>query len=300
MTTAPIDPFAPGRPVYSDGLVEVSNAEGLRLRRTLGMVRTDHFDVTHDRRGVQITHRVPLEKVHAGLSQLLARELFGPGWLRGSELFERIMTGIVLSSMDDPMAAWEHFYRASLAEIETSSNLAESPEAALHGSIAGYAPVYAHAESLLMGDSVIELGSCFGFFSLRQADQRHVTAVDVSEGSVHLLERMSHRLGAPVSTVAADAAHVPLPDACADTVVALHLLEHLEPRHGWRVVSEAVRLAGRRVVIAVPLEHEPDELWGHVRTLTLETLAAYGVRAGLRNRVEEHHGGWLVLDLNQP
>ena len=66
---------------------------------------------------------------------------------------------------------------------------------------------------------------------------------------------------------------------------------------GIDVAVEAVRLARRRVVIAVPYEDEPEELWGHVRTLTREDLAAYGLRTGLPFAVEEHHGGWLVLDL---
>lgn len=293
----PIDPLAPGRPAYVDDLVRVVRTDGELPRRTLRTVRTEHFDISHEGGRVAIAHRVPLEEVHAGLAELLYREIFGPGWLRGADVFERIMTGIVLTSADDPLSAWEHFYRTSLRTIEAATDLADSPSAGMHGAVAGYAPVYARAEEVLVGDSVVELGSCFGFFSLRQAGTREVTAIDVSAGSIRLLEQVSAQLGTPVEALTADAAHVPLPDGCADTVVALHLLEHLEPQHGWRVVTEAVRLARRRVVIAVPYEDEPEELWGHVRTLTREDLAAYGLRTGLPFAVEEHHGGWLVLDL---
>ncbi len=293
----PIDPFAPGRPAYRDDLVEVVRTGHPRPRRTLGTVRTEHFDISHDRHHVRVEHQVPLERVHAGLTELLSREIFDPGWLRGADLLERITTGVVVSSLPDPGAAWEHFYRASLREIERSTAPPTLPSGGLHGAIAGYAPVYARAASHVVGDSVVELGSCFGFFSLREAPHRQVTAVDVSEGSVRLLGHVSQRLGTPVATVAADAAHVALPDGSADTVVALHLLEHLEPPHGWRVITEAMRLARRRVVVAVPLELEPEEMWGHVRTLTLHDLADYGERCGMRYRVEEHHGGWLVLDV---
>lgn len=296
-TPTPIDPLAPCGAGYSDDLVEVVRTGDGLPRRTLGTVRTEHFDISHEQHRVRIAHRVPLEEVHAGLSELLSREVFGPGWLRGSDLFERIMTGIVLTSLDDPPTAWEHFYRGSLREIEAAAGLVDSPAAGLHGAIAGYAPVYAHAEGCLVGDSVVDLGSCFGFFSLRQAPTRRVTAVDVSAGSARLLGHVSAHLGNPVETVTGDAAHVPLPDGVADTVVALHLLEHLEPQHGWRVITEAIRLARRRVVVAVPLEDEPEELWGHVRTLDLEDLAAYGLRAGVPFEVQEHHGGWLVLDI---
>lgn len=293
----PIDPLAAGHPVYTDDLIEVVSTGVALPRRTLRTVRTEHFDITHEGERVRVAHRVPLDEVHAGLSELLSREVFGPGWLRGADIFERIMTGIVLTSVEGSMRAWEHYYRASLREIEAAVVLADSPAAGIHGGIAGYAPVYAHAEGLLLGNSVVELGSCFGFFSLRQATIREVTAVDVSAGSIRLLEHVSVRLDSPVKTLAADAAHVPLPDDCADTVVALHLLEHLEPQHGWRVIAEAIRLARCRVVIAVPFEDEPEELWGHVRTLTSDDLCTYGVRAGLPFEVQEHHGGWLVLDI---
>ena len=303
MTTAPtarrarpINPFAPARPAYVDDLVEVSAAGPVRPRRTLGMVRTDHFDLRHDEL-IRLTHRVGATDLHAGLAGLLAEELFGPGWLRGSELFERILTGIVLSSRTDPLEAWELFYRNSLREIATATG--GEDDSGLHGSITGYAPVYGHAEELLRGDSVLELGSCFGFFSLRQVATRRVTAVDLSPGTVRLLHTISPRLGPAVDALTADAAHVPLPDAYADTVVALHLLEHQDPEHGDRVLADAIRMARRRVVVAVPFEDEPEETWGHLRTFNLDDLATWARHTRLPHDVHEHHGGWLILDLDR-
>ena len=41
---------------------------------------------------------------------------------------------------------------------------------------------------------------------------------------------------------------------------------------------------------------EADETFGHVRTVSLDDLAAWGHASGLRWDVTEHHGGWLVLD----
>lgn len=298
---APIDPLDPldpqGHPVYSDGLVDVVRVVGRPPRRTLRSVRTAHFDIRVEDGRVHITHWVPDERINSGLSEMLSHEVFGPGWLRGADVFERIMTGIVLTSREDPLEAWEHFYRSSLREIEAAMQRADGPVEGTHGQIGGYAPVYARAEELLVGRSVVELGSCFGFFSLRQAETHEVTAVDVSVGSIRLLERMSARLGAPVENLVADAAHVALTDDAADTVVALHLLEHLEAQHGRRVIAEAIRLARRRVIIAVPFEDEPEELWGHVRVLTMEDLRGYGRATGLPFEVHEHHGGWLVLDI---
>lgn len=260
------------------------------------MVRTEHFDLTHAGPRMQVGHRIPPSQIHAGLAGVLADELFRPGWLRGSDLFERIIAGIVLSSAPEPLAAWEAFYRNSLDVIDAA--IAGRPvDVPGRDSIPGYAPVYAHAEGLLAPGSVLEMGCCFGLLSLRLATAgRATTALDVSTGTVELLRSIADRLGTPLRAVVADAAHVPAPDRAFDTVLALHLLEHLDPEHGERTLHEAVRLASRRVVVAVPLEDEPDETWGHVRTVSLDDLVAWGRALDLPFDVHEHHGGWLTVE----
>lgn len=301
-----IDAFSrTDRGVYRDAYVEVRACLGPLARRSLHMVRTPHFDVVHDGPRVLLTHRVPAERIDDDLSGLLADELFSPGWLRGPEMFERLFTGIVLTSSPDPLTAWTSFYVNTLARVEAVLAAGPSGRAGdggaevggAHGTIDDYAPVYAFAEGLLEPGSVLELGCCFGFLSLRLAAAGHrVTASDLNRGTVALLESVAPALGVSLRTVVADAGRVPVPDRSADTVLLIHLLEHLDADHGDRVLTEAIRLARRRVVVAVPLEDEADETWGHVRTLSLADLDAWGRRSGLAHTVHEHHGGWLVLD----
>ncbi|MGD9959192.1 mycofactocin oligosaccharide methyltransferase MftM [Nocardioides sp.] len=292
---APIDPLAPQiSGAYRDEVIEVRALGRLRPRRSLHMIRTEHFDLTQVGERLHVEHAVAPERIDDDLGGLLADELFGPGWLRGGELFERIFTGIVRTSAVDPLTSWELFYRNSLERI--GAQLTHSGTAR-HGTIAGYAPVYAHAEDLLSHGTVLELGCCFGFLSLRiAAAGRQVIASDVSAGTMRLLDAVSPRLGTQLTTRVADAARFPGPDGCADTVLAIHLLEHLVPAEGDLAVAEAVRLAARRVVIAVPLEAEADETWGHVRTVSLADLTAWGEASGWSYDVHEHHGGWLVID----
>ncbi len=167
----------------------------------------------------------------------------------------------------------------------------------MHGSIDGYAPVHDHVMELLVPGSVLELGCCFGFLSLRiAASGRPTTASDVSAGTVRLLAAIAPRLGVDLGTATADAARYPASDGVADTVLAIHLLEHLEPGHGAQVVAEALRLARRRVVVAVPFEEEADETYGHVRTVTMDDLHRWGRSSGRTYDVHEFHGGWLVID----
>lgn len=293
-TAAPIDPLRPSvEGAYRDEVVEVRAQGPVPTRRTRHMVRTEHFDVHSDGDLLRVSHRVRPDLLDDDLAGLLADELFGPGWLRGSELFERIFTGTVRSSCPGPLESWELFYRNTLARIDRCM---DRPRAGRHGTIAGYAPVYARAEELVAAGPVLELGCCFGFLSLRlAASGRPTVASDLSPGTTGLLAAVAPRLGVSLRTVAADAGHFPAPDRSVGTVLAIHLLEHLDADHGDRVLAEAIRLAARRVVVAVPLEEEAEETWGHVRTIGLADLDAWGRATGLAYQVHEHHGGWLVL-----
>ena len=293
---AHIDPLgAAVNGVYRDELVEVVAQHGPPSRRELHMVRTPHFDLSLVDHRVTVTHRVGPDRIDDDLSGLLVEELFQPGWLRGADLFEHLFTGIVLSTDPDPLTAWERFYRNTLDRVHATLDTGTS--SSVHGTIADYAPVYAHADRQLAPGSVLELGSCFGFLAVRLAQSgREVVASDVSPGTVGLLEAVAPRLGVSLSTRVADAGRFPERDGFADNVLAIHLLEHLDPEHGERVLTEALRLARRRVVVAVPLEDEADETWGHVRTVSLADLAGWGRGTGLPHRVFRHHGGWLVID----
>jgi hypothetical protein len=128
-----------------------------------------------------------------------------------------------------------------------------------------------------------------------------VVATDLSAPTMKLLARVSRTLRRPVQTLCCDAASVPLPERDADTVTVVHLLEHVTPAMAGDVVDESLRLARRRVVVAVPFEDEPRACYGHIQrfdTAALRGLAAQVQRRhpGVRAGVHDYHGGWLILD----
>ncbi|WP_067441190.1 mycofactocin oligosaccharide methyltransferase MftM [Nocardioides jensenii] len=291
-----IDPFeATPDGVYRDARVEVHAVQGPRPRRALRAVRTEHFDFVREGARIRLTHALRPEQIDDDLSGLLAEELFQPGWLRGPELFERLLTGIVLSTDPDPVVAWSAFYANTMARV--SASLGGRPEGDRHGTIADYAHVYGIAEQSLAPGTALELGCCFGFLSLRLAAAgRSVIASDISVGTTSLLRAVAPHLGLEVETRAADAGRLPFADHSADNVLAIHLLEHLDAPHGDRVLHEALRVARRRMVVAVPLEDEADATWGHVRTISLDDLEAWGAATGRPYDVREAHGGWLIVD----
>ncbi len=230
-------------------------------------------------RGLTVTHRLRPSELSDRLATRVANELD----LTEPADFEAVIVGLVRSTVSDPRAAWALYYRNSLRELLAGT--------------APFAAVHEHGAALVDGDSVVDLGSCFGFFALRLAlAGQDVTATDICEGTMGLLSTVATDLGVPIGTLACDAADVPMPDGCVDTVTAIHLLEHVDADLGARIVAEAVRLARRRVVIAVPFESEPTTCHGHVRTFDLDALHALGAATGYSYRVTEHHGGWLVID----
>ncbi|WP_073457658.1 mycofactocin oligosaccharide methyltransferase MftM [Pseudonocardia thermophila] len=232
---------------------------------------------------------IPLDRLDNDLAGWLERTLVRPGLL-APEAFERVFVALVESAAADPDAAWEAFYRNTLDRLAAGGGVPG-------GTIAEFAPVHDTAAALVRGRRVVELGSCFGFLSLRLARARHeVIAVDLVPGTAALLRRIATRLGLAVTAVAGDAVHPPLAASSADTVLAVHLLEHLPPEAGDRVIAQMQRIARRRAVVAVPFEDEPNPAWGHVRTFDLAALQELGARTGWPFRVFEHHGGWLVLD----
>ena len=234
-----------------------------------------------------VRHAIGLDEISNDLADWIADDLVAPGLLDPAA-FESTFVSVVCSTAAEPAAAWTAFYRNTLRELAAGG--------AAGGTNAGMAPVHERAAALAVGD-VVELGCCFGFLSLRLAAAGHrVTAVDLSAGTAALLASVAPALAASLRVLAGDALAVPLADRCADTVFAVHLLEHLPPPAGAAVLAEMLRLARRRVVVAVPYEDEPNPTWGHIRTFDEAALTALGATTGRPFEVTSYHGGWLVVD----
>ena len=196
---------------------------------------------------------------------------------------------MVRSVAADPAAAWTAFYRNTLRELAAGG--------APGGTNAGMAPVHQRAVELALGEVVgagllLRLPVAAAGRRGAPGDRRRPLPGDHRA----CWPRWPRRSGSTVHAVAGDALAVPLADRCADTVFAVHLLEHLPPGRDAVVLREMLRLARRRVVVAVPYEDEPNPTWGHVRTFDAAALHALGSSTGLHYEVTEHHGGWLVVD----
>lgn len=233
---------------------------------------------------IVLRHNLGVRDLDNDLAGRLAAEMTASG-LTDNGLFERLFAGVVTSTVDDAALAWSAFYRNTLDRL--------TAEPASRGSIAEFAPIYRRARSLVRGSRVLDLASCFGFLPLLLVgDGLDVIASDLSHPSMRLLSAMDGR----VRCCCCAAESLPFTDGAVDTVLAVHLLEHVDLPTASRVLSEAIRVARRRVVVAVPYEDEPDAAYGHVRTLDHGALEALGSGSGLRFEVIDSDGGWLILD----
>ena len=128
---SPIDPFRPlddGR--YCDGMVSVIAGDADVSAVDVRIVRTAHFELWRHGWQLVVRHRMTPDDIDDALTTIINDELFGPGWVTGSEMFERIFTGVVLTSAVTPIDAWLLFYRNSLHRYEAAATTAPEPAAA--------------------------------------------------------------------------------------------------------------------------------------------------------------------------
>jgi SAM-dependent methyltransferase len=237
---------------------------------------------------VEVTHTLGPREIDNDLAGLLAAQI------GDTTTFETAFAAVAESCEPDPLRAWGRFYDNTLSRIGEAW---ASPGAG-GGTVAEFAPVYERACELVPPGDVLDLGSCFGFLPVLMALRPgyRVIASDIAAGTMRLLGGLARARGWPLAALVCDATRVPLVDRCVDAVTVIHLLEHLGAGAGRAVRAEAVRLARRRVVVAVPFEDEPMAAYAHVRTFDEASLAGLGAATGLRVVESSHHGGWLVVE----
>ena len=210
-------------------------------------------------------------------------ELVTDGVLVGQHEFEEAAVGIIESTAAELDESWNAFYRNTLRTLDDGT--------------AAFAPVHRRALSLIDGSSMLDVGSCFGFLALRCAREgRTVSACDISAGATALLRSAAIRCGVNVDAVVGDATRLPFAENSFDSVTLIHLLEHLDKKQILIAIGEALRVARRRVVIAVPFEDVPSAHFGHTMALTVDDLVAWSRcvdHNGATTAID--HGGWLVL-----
>ena len=268
---------------------------------------TPHF-LIHEGR---IRPRLGSDGISNELAGHIAAELGPLGLVPDGPAFERVFVETVQAAHPDPTQAWNLFYGNTMRRLRR-------PDHGGTGSVATFARIYDHVLSLIRGTTVLDVGCCFGFLPLLAADRDprlRVVGTDLVPSAVALAGRISRARGSRARFAAADLLALPVADEAVDTVLAVHVLEHLPAEVSARALAQLRRVARHRVVVAVPLEAAPDPTFGHVQAFDLGRLARIGVDPGTPESPETPKspeslgwsqdvyaadGGWLVLDRRTP
>lgn len=273
------------------GLRDTLAVQAARPRESL------HFAVFSLGGAVVVLHRLEPGAIDNDLAELVAGELVRSGRVAVPRAFERCFAGVVLSSASDSGEAWRAFYENTLLGLEQAASGSHPGS----GPVGVFGWIYEHARSLVAGSSLLDLGTCFGFFPLllqRLEPRLDVTALELSAPMLDLARdaAASRRDPKAPEFVRGDALSLPFAGGSFDTITALHLLEHLDSSSASRALREMRRVARQRVIVAVPLEEEPDPAYGHVQSFDREALIRLGEETGWRYDFEDYLGGWLLLD----
>jgi len=256
-------------------------------------IETPHFLIQDGR----FLPRFP-DGISNELADHIAAELVPLGLVPDGSAFEQIFVETVLATQpngshgSDPMQAWAVFYRNTLRRLRRREHGGT-------GCVATFARIYAHALSLIQGPTVLDVGCCFGFLPLLAAERYpalNVIGTDLVPATAALAGRISRARAGGARFAAADLLALPFASQAADTVLAVHVLEHLPAGACRAALAQLCRVARHRVVIAVPLEEVPDRTFGHLQAFDLPGLAALGDVPGWAQAVHAADGGWLVLD----
>ena len=241
-------------------------------------------------------------------------------------VFEHFVGEIVRSMDRSERRAWHLFYDNTLAAMRrrgqrhggNGATPAAGPPAP-QDFIGDFAAIYARVEALVADvapQSVLDAATCFGFLPLLLATRpaggadapamlSHIVAFDLNPALVALANGYAQaRDLSVVRFVQADLLAAGLAQslvngigpACFDVVTAIHLLEHLDQSETGAAVDALWALTGRRLILAVPVEAEPDARFGHRQVFDQHSLAALGPRTGGTCHSFEDHGAWLVID----
>ena len=298
--------LASGRWIHRDGkLIVVSEVANPGIRDVLAshndhVYESLHFTVFSLGEAIVVLHRLESDEIDNDLAELIAGELVRPKHVSIPRAFERCFAGVVLSSAPDHRDAWRVFYDNTLSRLEQVASGAY-PGHDNPGPVSVFGRIYEHARGLVVGSSLLDVGTCFGFFPLllqRLDPKIDAMALDVSAPTLELARdaAASRNDAGTVAFVCGDACSLPFDNRSFDTVTALHLLEHLESSSASRALEEMCRVARRRVTVAVPMEEEPDPAYDHVQRFDRGSLIDLAEKTGWRCSFEDYLGGWVVLE----
>lgn len=256
-----------------------------------------------------IVHWFAPEAINADVQHYLVQELKPFGIITSARHFGEVLGGIVSSLFpDDTRRAWRYYGANTLQRYLTFLATASTPPLPDYATIGMFATLYQRVCELRSGETFLDAGCAAGFLPLLIAERipflQEVVGVDIDQDAFTVASELARERGLTnIRFTRADLLdHSFLHVGRFDTVVALHVLEHLSEDKMYQALSHLLQVTAQRLILAVPYETgTPEVSYGHLQLFTrekLETIGTWCVRQlGGAGKIwlEDCVGGLLLL-----
>lgn len=234
--------------------------------------------------GTIIVHWFAPEEINSDVSHYLVRELKPFGILTQSQHFGQIQGGIIGSLFpDDVRRAWRFFGENTLQRLLTFMATAYTPPLPDYATIGMFATLYQRVLELRVGPRFLDAGCASGFLPLLVSERvpflTEIVGVDIQQEAFEVAQKLAEER--QLRNVRFAQADLLSDDFCQlgrfDTVVALHVLEHVTEEEMYQALKNLLMVASQRLILAVPYEgNEPELAYGHLQVFTRAKLEAVG------------------------
>src|SRR6266704_1366585 len=203
--------------------------------------------------GTIIVHWFAPEEMHADLKHYLVQELKPFGIITHSQHFGEILSGIVGSLYpDDVRRSWRFFGENTLQRFLTFLATAYTPPLPDYATSGMFATLYQRVLELRVGDRFLDAGCASGFLPLLVAKRipflKDVVGVDIQEEAFAVAKELAEE--GQLKNVRFLQADLLSDDFRTlgpfDTVVALHVLEHLTEEEMHKALSNLLLVVTQR------------------------------------------------------
>ncbi|HZU17026.1 MAG TPA: class I SAM-dependent methyltransferase [Candidatus Dormibacteraeota bacterium] len=201
---------------------------------------------------------------------------------------------------------WRYYGRNTMARLRRLLEHPPIDEEAHRSHIVQFAAIYGWVLDNLRGASYLDVGTSLGFLPFVLSEQRpwaEIVGCDNRPEVIDCARDVAKELG--YDQVRFSVRDVRDPEFCLrgrfDTVIAVHLLEHMTVEETRTATANLLGAARKRLILVVPYEKELQPLYGHQQVFTGERLEALGGWCVDHLRaagfwIEEVQGGGLVIE----
>lgn len=230
-----------------------------------------------------LVHYFAPEEVNADIKHFVMLELKPLGLLIQPHRYGEILAGIVGSFFpEDVRRAWRYFGANTLQRFLIFLSTASTPPYPDYTNIGSFVTQYQRICELCVGTTFLDAGCESGFLPLLIAERmpfmQRVVGVDIRPDMFAIVEELAHERH--LHQVHFAQADLLAENFCIlgqfDTVVALGVVEHFTEEEMYRVLTHLLKMTMHRLILTVPYEQEPEEVYEHKQVFTPAKLKMVG------------------------